>query len=213
MAPTRWRLLGFDARESRQDDRTRPIPAAVREELLLRPEIECPFSVDTHIWPTHFLYYPRISHLIGPREPPLIGADPDCDGGLWLNLARMRGRIAESGRAVVFIAVELLAPKDTTADEFPSPLIYSTPEPRSVPEGSVVLGFDVANAGMDCSGLNCGYGEEEREKLRSEWGSRINNFGLLQTEQGALEFRDLTEMLDSQHGPYWVYRLSRLPAS
>src|SRR5579862_9021008 len=107
MRSMNWRLLGFDAREDERDCKNTPMPADVREEMLLRPEIECPLSVDRHIWPTHFLYYPQIRDLIGPQKPSLIETDPDCRGGLWLNLARMRERMAKSERSAVFVSVEL----------------------------------------------------------------------------------------------------------
>lgn len=210
MKSMRWRLLGFDAREDKEESLSTPVPEAVREQMFLRPEIEFVLSVDRHIWPSVFRY-PR------PKGFPEIGAsllevDSDCDGYLWLGLERMRQRVEEGHREAVLIAVELLAPADATVDDFPSPLIYSTPSPMGVPESSVVLGYDVADSG-NWSGLsNCGYGIEERAALRSKWQGRLNDFGLLDAERDALEFRELADVRVPEHAPFWVYRHSRLSA-
>lgn len=207
-----WRLLGFDARETERDCETNPLPEEVRETLLLRPEIRCPFSVDRHIWPTRFQYHPRVRPSLSGTNPPLIPVDPDCDGDLWLSLGRMKNRITESGQTVVLIAVELLAPQDVTVEQFPSPLIYSTTEPKIVPDSAGLLGLDIASAGLAWSGLsNCGYSVEERARLRPEWQGRINDFGLLRSEEDALVFKEITNTRVPEHAPFWVYRLYRLP--
>lgn len=204
-----WKLLGFDARENEQDGKKTPIPSDVREVMLLRPEIELPFSVDTHIWPTHFLYYPHIR--VDSREPPLIVTDQECEWDFWLNLTQMRIVLAGNGRTAILIAVELLAPDNVTFAEFASPNIYSTTEPKSVPDGSICLGFDVADSGFWSGLSNCGYSEAERAELRPKWQGRINDFGLLKSEQDALEFRELSDVRVPEHAPFWVFRLFRLP--
>ena len=204
------RLLGFDGREDAEDCRKTPIPSAVREEFLLRPEIECPFSVDWHTWPSHFLYYPQIRHLIGPGEPALIETDADCRGGLWLSLERMRRRLSENRRNAVAVAIEVFSPDRASLDEFPSPLVYSQTEPEILPAGSALLGFDVADSGF-CSALsNCGYSVDERNELRPQWQSRINDFGLLKTQEAAIEFKEVSDRRVIEHAPFWVYRLHRL---
>lgn len=144
MTLSAWRLLGFDARENEEDGRKTPIPIGVREVMLLRPEIELPFSVDTHIWPSHFLYYPHLR--TDPREPPLIETDQEFGCDFWLNLTQMRRALAENGRMAILIAVELLVPNNIPSFGFPCSLIDSTPEPPTAPEGSVCLGYDVADS-------------------------------------------------------------------
>ena len=210
MGEPHWRLLGFDARETEEDCKKTPIPKEVRKEFLLRPEIKCPFSVDAHIWPTHFLYFPQIRHLIGQRQPPLIETDPDCRGGLWLNLMRMRQRLAENNRKAILVSVELLAPENTSLSEFPSSLIYSSPEPSSVPKASVLLGHDVADVGFWSGLSNCGYDPEQLVGLRPKWAKRINDSGLLPSEQDALAFKKISDERVADHAPFWVYRLCQL---
>lgn len=196
MSSQAWRFIGFDARENELDGRKTPIPVQVREAFLLRPEIELPYSVDGHVW------------------PPVWGMsdEPQTDGsGLWLNLARLQESLIEHERTAILIGMELLVPNNPPSFGFPYSLIDSTPEPQSVPEGSTYLGFDVADAGF-LSGLsNCGYSEAERAELRPKWHDRINDFGLLKSEQDALEFRELSDVRVSEHAPFWVFRLSRLP--
>jgi len=196
MSSQAWRFIGFDARENELDGRKTPIPVQVREAFLLRPEIELPYSVDGHVWPSVWS----------------MSDEPQTDGsGLWLNLARLQESLIEHERTAILIGMELLVPNNPPSFGFPYSLIDSTPEPQSVPEGSTYLGFDVADAGF-LSGLsNCGYSEAERAELRPKWRDRINDFGLLKSEQDALEFRDLSDVRVSEHAPFWVYRLSRLP--
>lgn len=191
-----WRLVGFSANEIESDGRKTPIPADIREVFLLRPEIELPYSVDEHVWPS----------VWGMND------GPQADGhGLWLNLDRLQRSLIEHGRTAILIAVELLVPSNPPAFGFPYSLIDSTQEPPTVPDDSICLGFDVADGGFWSGLSNCGYSEAERAELRPKWHGRINDFGLLQSEQDALEFRDLSDARVLDHAPFWVYRLSRLP--
>jgi hypothetical protein len=209
MTLSTWKLLGFDAREYVKHGKQTPIPADVREVILLRPEIELPYSVDCHIWPTQFLYCPHIR--TDSREPPLIETDKESEYDFWPNLTQMRRRLSEYGRQAVLIAVEMLAPKNVKFTIYTPPNINLKTEPKSVPEGSICLGFDVADSGFWSGLSNCGYSEAERVELRPKWQGRINDFGLLKSEQDALEFRDLSDVRVPEHAPFWVYRLSRLP--
>jgi hypothetical protein len=107
--------------------------------------------------------------------------------------------------------VELLAPQNTTANEFPSSLIsFPKLEPDRIPEDSVMLGYDVADAGFWSGLSNCGYTQSELERLRPEWSMRINDFGLLRSESDALAFKNISDQRVPEHAPFWVYRLHRL---
>lgn len=66
------RLLGFDARDTGEDCVREPFPSDVRQKFLLRPEFQCPLSIDPRIWPTRFLYHPEVWDLIGRLRPRLI---------------------------------------------------------------------------------------------------------------------------------------------
>jgi hypothetical protein len=205
------RLLGFDARHTDVDCAREPLPSDVRQHLLLLPEVQFPLTIDRHIWPTHFLYYPQVRHLVGPHDPPLIDVDTECPGGLWLSLERMRRCLSEHSRPAVLLAVELFAPAETTVVEFPSSLIYSRPDPSALPAGSLFLGYDVADAGFWSGLSNCGYSEEEARTLRPEWAQRINGHGLFQSKADALAFRAISDRRLREHAPFWVFGLHRLP--
>ncbi len=202
------RLLGFDARNI--DSERTPWPLDMRQEYSLRPEIECPLSVDTVVWPTYFSYHSELDDLLGREPTSLIDSDPDCSGGLWLSLDRMKRRLYERARPAMLLAVELFAPAETTVREFPSSLIYSQLDPLILPTGSLLLGYDVADAGF-CSGLsNCGYSDEETRTPRPEWAKRINDFGLLRTQEGAVAFIEISNQRVPEHAPFWVYGLHRM---
>lgn len=204
------RLLGFDARHTDEDCARDPLPSDVRQQLLLRSEVQCPLSIDPHIWPTYFLYYPEAWDALGRQRPRLIDVDSDCSGGLWLSLDRMKRRLSEHVRPAILLAVELLAPAETTVDGFPSSLIYSRPEPSTLPAGSLLLGYDVADGGFWSGLSNCGYSEEDAGRLRPEWAKRIDDHGLLQTQEDAFAFRDISNRRVPEHAPFWVYGLHQV---
>lgn len=205
-----WRMLGFDARENAEDCRKAPISSRIREKFLIREEIECPYSVDKHIWPSHFEYFPSAARSNGLRYLEPLNVDAECKGGLWLNLTNMRRRLSESHRRGVLIAIELLASEAVSVNEFPSPLIYSETEPPTIPEGSALLGYDVADSGFWSGLSNCGYTEEQLDSLRPVWRRRINDLGLIETQEAALEFSEISDKRVPRHAPFWVFRLHQL---
>jgi len=214
MSGRRRRLLGFDARLDEEDNRRCTFPVEAREVLLLRPEIECPLAVDTHIWPSHFLYRPELRGFADPQEGALI--EVECAEQaphlyVWLSLARMRLRLSQCGVRAEVIAVELLGTKDTAPEDFEPEMARFRPEPEGVPEGSTFLGYDVADEGFFSGLSNCGYSPAEREVLRMEWAGRINQFGLLTDEDEALLFSDMTDRRVPEHAPFWVFGLYRVP--
>lgn len=203
----RGQILGFDCRETDEERLRSPLPRDVRDVLLLRPEIESPLSVDPHIWPTYFLYHPEVWDLLGRQGARLVDVDPDCSGGLWLSLARMKRRLSEHAMPGVLLAVELFA---HTVAEFRSSLIYSRPDPPTLPAGSLLLGYDVADAGFWSGLSNCGYSKEEASALRPEWAKRMNDQGLLASLDDALAFRQISDGRVPEHAPFWVYGLHQV---
>jgi len=204
------RVLGFDTRETAEEGNTRPLPQARREELLLRPELDTPCSIDCRIWPSYFLFYPHM-HMDSSAWKDLIPACADFGLGLWTNLEDMERTLSRNRRAGVSIAVELLARQETSVREFPSSLLGVTPEPDTLPEGSTLLGYDVADAGFWSGLSNCSYTSEELAELRPQWLKKINDLGLIQLEEDALVFKNLSDKRVPEHAPFWVYRLSLLP--
>ncbi len=204
------RLLGFDGRYTEEECQRLPWDRAISEHFLLRPEIACPLSIDKHIWPSHFQYHVNSLRRLGLTDPSLIEADPDFNGGLWLDLERMKRKLQASGRSGILLAVEMFAPENTTVREYPSPLIYSRPKPERIPNAAVRIGYDVADAGFWSGLSNCGYTREELQNLRPDWAGRINDSGLLRNEEDAFAFKDISDARVPGHAPFWVYGLYRL---
>src|SRR6266849_4877904 len=54
------------------------------------------------------------------------------------------------------------------------------------------------------------YSEEERQRLRPEWQTRVNDLGLLTSTEGGIKFKEISNTRVPEHAPFWVYRLHRL---
>lgn len=194
--------------------------ATARAQFLLRPDIEWPLSVDRLAWPSVFYSsIPRPSW----ESSSTIHVDLESEGlDFRLDLDRMR-RCYEAHRALapdgVFVAVELLSEQES---EGPSLLymldgniqcgVWLEPTtPDRLPDGSTLLGYDVADPAR-FSGLNdCGYTEQEIRDLAPVWAPRLNAFGLFATLEDAVAFRPVCDARVPEHAPFWVYALWRLP--
>jgi hypothetical protein len=119
----------------------------------------------------------------------------------------------------VLTAVELLSEKEANGDSLlylidgniqcAIPLEPTIPE--RPPDGSVLLGYDVADAGRISGLANFGYTQEQARDLRPVWAQALNSFGLLKTVEDAVRFRDVCECRVTEHAPFWIYALWRLP--
>jgi hypothetical protein len=182
----------------------------MRDEFLLRPDLKCVCSIDQHIWPSLFVFYPQ-QRMVHQSAEGLIPAVLAYGSGFWTNLDYMCETLLQSNRIGVKLAIELLAPSEITAKGFPSTLLSLQPEPNRLPEGSVLLGYDVADAGLWSGLSNCGYTEDELNQIRPEWSKKINDLGLLESEEDAVAFKEISDKRVPEHAPFWVYRLHRLP--
>jgi hypothetical protein len=66
------------------------------------------------------------------------------------------------------------------------------------------LGFDVTDGGFISGLSNCGYTEEERRILVSQWGARLNSHHLFDDIAHAFAFRSLTNQRVAEHAPFFV---------
>jgi hypothetical protein len=217
----RW-LLGFDVRVAKEPYVSRRWDRNARAQYLLRPDIEWPLSVDRSVWPSVFFS----NHFRDFRdEPATIGVDPEVEGtsGLtsWQHLERMRAHYDAHGASApggVFVAIELLSEKAAEGRsilyEMPGGIqcgIWLDPTvPDRIPEGSTLLGYDVADAGRISGLSNCGYTEAERSAMGPVWAGRLNSFGLLSTLEDAVAFRQQCNQRVPEHAPFWVYTLWRV---
>ena len=217
----RW-LLQFDVRIAKEEYVSQRWDKDSGAEYLLRPDIEWPLSIDRSVWPSVFFS----NHFRDFRDAhATIGIDPELEGTTWLrswqDLERMRIHY-DAHRALapggVFVGIELLSEK---AADGPS-ILYELPDgiqcgiwldptdPDRVPEGSALLGYDVADAGRTSGLSNCGYTEEEVSALGPVWADRLNSFGLLSALEDAVAFRQQCNYRVPEHAPFWVYALWRL---
>jgi hypothetical protein len=212
-------LIEFDVRVAPERIRADPEDEEYRAKFLLRPDVGWPMSVDGKIWPSVFF-----SERGGaPNEFETVPTDQVReDAWPWLDLAKMRAWYEahrRPGPPDVCIGVELLSEKSLEGTSIP----YERPNggkyglwlepvlPARPPDGSILLGFDVADAGGISGLMNCGYTPEEIASWRPTWGPRLNDRGLLSTLEDAIAFREATDRRVEEHAPFWVYALWQLP--
>ena len=173
----RW-LIRFDVRTAKDHYVSRRWDKNSRAEYLLSPDIEWPLSIDHQVWPSVFLS--RISGTLPEESYSAIEIDFEVEYANRLDLERMR-TCYDTHRALapggVFVGIELLSEKTADGPSIP----YELPEgircgvwldptvPDCLPEGSTLLGYDVATAGWISGLANCGYTEEEIRDLAPVW--------------------------------------------
>ena len=213
-------LIEFDVRVAPEKIRSDPEDDKHRADFLLRADVGWPMSVDGVIWPSVFcleqLRDSRNEYGTVPIDQVREDASP------WLDLAKMRAWYEAHrppGPRDVCIAIELLTdrPLEGTTIFYDLSggilcgLSVEPVVPTRLPDGSILLGFDVADAGRISGLMNCGYTPEEIASWRPKWGPRMNDRGLLGTLEDAIAFREATDRRVEEHAPFWVYALWQLP--
>jgi hypothetical protein len=206
-------VLGFDAR---RPPAVAPWEPQRRARFLLREEVAQPLSTDTLVWPSLFdtgqgIGLPPVERerlqLAGLRPPPWTGANHS----LWDDLGRMR-RYLEENRAGpqaahAVVAVTLLSDGRAPAapggyGPYPEPTV-----PAAISPAWRALGLDVADGSLVSGLMNCGYGADEVEGLRSRWAPHLNRHHLFDDAGEAFLFRDLSDTRVREHAPFFVYGL------
>jgi hypothetical protein len=214
------RLIRFDVRAAKEQYVSQRWDAKARAGYLLRQDIEWPLSVDRRVWPS--VFYARTDRRPEWESYATIEVDPRTDGGrYWLDLADMRASY-ERHRALVpdgvFVGLELLTEKEVDGDTIlymdegsQCGITLPPTVPERPPEGSALLGYDVAGAALISGLANTEYTEEELRDLAPVWSNRLNSFGLLDTVEDAVTFRQVSDERDPGYAPFWIYALWRLP--
>ena len=194
--------LGFDLRLRAEDYVADVWSPGHRGAFLLREDVRWPMSVDRSVWPSFLQSHYFDSNASRISNPRFVNQDTSTlenDFGMLRDvksLSQLPG--AQLG---VGIGVQVLCRERKGME----PLLDV--EAEAIPPGAVVLGFDVATA-TPISGLsNCGYNQEELAQLRSAWGSKLNEHGLLNTLDDALQFREMTDRRVPEHAPFHIYKL------
>jgi hypothetical protein len=216
------KVLGFDIRE--QWLRIDELWNKDRRELfLLREDVRKPLSTDSFVWPSVFDTGQGHSlpaaererlHLTGIPTPAWIGAN----AGLWGDFMRMRDTF-DSFTAENWIAIRphtVLAVTWLAEDGFIPGPVGPYDEPTMPPALSPAwqrLGYDVSDGSLMSGLTNCGYQNEEREKLRWSWSSQLNDHHLFADPESAGHFRDITDQRVREHAPFFVFALYALDRS
>jgi hypothetical protein len=203
------RLLGFDVRLSSEEYLSAHWNEESRLLYLLRPAVEWPLSVDTVVLPS--VFFPKVY-----GTEVMIPVDPETETyGYWLNLQAMRVAFSKGWKRStrgIFIGIHLVAAEGLTSDQFGSRVLEAHPAPQECPKGSDLLGYDVADSGLTSALCSCGYiTREEKNRWQAEWEQHLNGFGLLKTQDLALEFRETSDRRVPEHAPFYVFGLWKLP--
>jgi len=180
--------------------------------------VERPLSVDGLAWPSVFCLkgLDQLSDSPIEIDPDVVGGDPWRDLDLLRACYDAHRELAPDG---VFIAVELLSEKEAEAQTLP----YALPDgieaavsleptnPDRLPEGSTLLGYDIADAGWISGLVNTEYAEQDIRALAPRWAARLNSFGLVDRLDDAVAFREVCDARMPGQGPFWIYALWRLP--
>ena len=187
-------LLGFDAREMWMTQEELMHPGHKRSTFLLRDDVQKVLSADTMVWPSLFSE---------SQTPQWIGANRP----LWENLDLLERSVSQQARYRLIAATwhaEVAFPEEMRPQLGP----YDLPaNPRVRDPNWQFLGFDVTDGGFISGLSNCGYTEEDRRALVSQWAPRLNSRHLFDDIVHAFEFRSLTNKRVAEHAPFFVIGL------
>lgn len=201
-------LLGFDVRARAHCYVMNRWSNADRDLYLLRPEIKWPLSVDETVWPSLF-HYDEIGD-VGMLNK--IFATPQSVShkatGLWPNLETMNAFLAIHGQVSmngwVKVGVVLMHDDTISKSEYWNAVLDDVPD-GTLPDDWKFLGYDIADQYMVSGLVNCGYTSEEKPDIQAKWSARLNDYGLLEHVDDAIEFRGITEQRASEHKPFYMY--------
>lgn len=203
-------FLGFDLRACAKDYVAKEWRPERRSRYLLKRDVEWPLSVDTAVWPSRFHFASRYEEY---RPVEMVEIEPVSTEQLVLRLwddvvvmeAAFRDKAAKHP-CFVRSAIELLDDRPLTNPEFEL-VAEGLRRHGEAPEGWTALGYDVADADFVSALMNCGYDQEERREL-SRFTGVLNEFGLFDDLECAMEFRSISERRVPEHAPFFSYRLS-----
>jgi hypothetical protein len=183
----RERVIGYDTRidPAQSDDGWTP---GRKAQFLLRHDAR-PLSVDEAVWLRRdsSLVHGEGITIETPRFSSLAEARDGRVDGDWL----IAITVWEGGREADLGSMDA--------------------DPDTADTAWERLGWDVMD-GMFPSGLsNCGYEESERQQLVVSWAERLNRWHLFDDLPSAFAFRDVTARRASEHGPFSVMGIYRIP--
>jgi len=214
------KLMRFDVRLRKEDYASSLWDRTHRNRFLLSQATDWPLSVDPLVWPS--IFFSNIFTDATKLASGSIEVDPIIDGGdYWLNLEQMR-RYYDANKPPnsegVFVCFSLYSEAPLTG--FSTPYLKDGIQyglrlhdtiPNVAPTGSVLLGYDVADASWISGLSNCGYTADEKKELAIRWLPRLNSFGLLKDLDGAAGFREVCDRRIPDHAPFQIFGIFQLP--
>jgi len=219
-----YRELGYDVRIYNQEYFESEWDMGRRTTFLLNHKVERPLSVDTNVWASYFNFVtgetPEFKELLNrrkkyfaDREIVLVSEDGRQEFlGLWIDPEKMKDCFLakkDKNRDVgAMVYVDLMFDESILSQEYWKMLLERPLAVKPLPKDWLLLGYDVADSARISGLTNCGY-EDADSALFEKWRPRLNENGLLKTEDDALEFKEVTNKRVSEHAPFYVYRLYR----
>jgi hypothetical protein len=227
-------MLGYDLLANPEIATWADRPATARELFFVRPEILWPISVDRVTCPS--IFQPEFdagseSTLVLTRFPlhsanrprelrAITGRKVDWNWselnslGFWSDFTKMRTwlrRRPTLEKVVRFgIAVRVCLDSDANSDPVWQPVFQEQRQGSLIVDDADRLGFDVATS--DRSSFLSGYehAPEEINDARMRWSVELNDWGLLKSVEGAIAFREFSNVKMPESAPFYVYEISRL---
>jgi hypothetical protein len=176
------------------------------EKFGFKRDVQWQTSVDTDVWPSVFDDFEEAELPDNALRPSVW-----C----WFDLRRMRAFYAAKKKAAdqhggVPIAIELLSRDSLESDDdywcgvlHP----YSALVPDQIPPNWLFLGYDVADKYQVSSLTNCEYDQREQAELQTAWAAVLNEYGLFNLLEHAMDFREWSNANVREHAPFFVYGL------
>ena len=208
------KLIRFDVRLERAKYVDEFWNAEHRSRFLLKEDVAWPLSVDPLVWPS--VFYSQIFKEANKLPYGSIEVSPSTDeGNYWHSLREMASYYAKHKKpdtGGIPIAVEIVSESNLDSDQL-AMTFGNHIDPAEPPPGSEFLGFDVADLSGISALCNCEYSHDAKAHLVPLWAPRLNVFGLLTTPEHAVEFREFSNRRVSEHSPFWVYGIWRIPVT
>ena len=161
-----------------------------RGSFLLRSDIPIPKSVDTNVWAEVC----KAMQSVGNIKFPLP---------TWSSRFEMLSKslYSKSDPNSCEVVLTVLA-----ENQIPDYVAFGQFEPPTMSlQDWIFLGFDVADAGLISGLSNCEYSEPELLEYRRHFLEHLNEQGLFQSVEPALEFASMCNRREPNHAPFFVF--------
>ncbi|MBW2740457.1 MAG: hypothetical protein JRE64_16790 [Deltaproteobacteria bacterium] len=209
------KLIGFDIRFLSDDFLLQRWSASIRDQYLLKSNIPLPLSIDRSVWPSRFkiisdqsingLTLDDISSTSTRHNQYFVCYD------IWNDLNEMISQYKPVSKGKDYgIAINLIIPDNiiNQNDEWLNSIINSPSCSPSVPNQEwLFFGYDIANSSFSSMLFRFGLKEEEKRNMRPIWSRYLNDYGLIKTEEKAIEFWQNGSNRMIEDSPFYIFQL------